>query len=150
MKIGVVTFPGSNCNMDIVHALKQDLGYETIELWHKIKTIEDSKWTNSYHNSDPNTKSFGGRVKIFLKNGTVIEEEKAIADAHPNGERTFERKNYIEKFQSLTDGIISTKESNRFLDLVQNLIVLKNKDLNNINLEIKNKKTFKNSKNFIF
>ncbi len=122
----------------------------TVELWHKIKTIEDSKWTNSYHNSDPSKKSFGGRVKIFLKNGTVLEEEKAIADAHPNGERTFERKNYIEKFQSLTDGIISTKESKRFLDLVQNLNALKNKDLINLNLEIKNKKTFKNSKNFIF
>ncbi len=122
----------------------------TVELWHKIKTIEDSKWTNSYHNSDPNKKNFGGRVKIFLKNGTVIEEEKAIADAHPNGERTFERKNYIEKFQSLTDGIISTKESNRFLDLVQNLSKLKSKDVINLNIEVKNTKIPKISKNFIF
>ena len=35
MKIGVVTFPGSNCNMDIVHALRNNLQYEVVELWHK-------------------------------------------------------------------------------------------------------------------
>jgi hypothetical protein len=32
MKIGVVTFPGSNCDMDIVHALGQDLGFDVVQL----------------------------------------------------------------------------------------------------------------------
>jgi phosphoribosylformylglycinamidine synthase len=40
MKIGVVTFPGSNCNMDMVHALKNDLGYEVVELWHKDSDLQ--------------------------------------------------------------------------------------------------------------
>ena len=40
MKIGVVTFPGSNCNMDMVHALKNDLGYEAVELWHKDSDLQ--------------------------------------------------------------------------------------------------------------
>ena len=41
MKIGVVTFPGSNCNMDIVHALKNNLKYEVVELWHKDSDMQD-------------------------------------------------------------------------------------------------------------
>lgn len=35
MKFGVVVFPGSNCDSDMVDALREDLGYEVIELWHK-------------------------------------------------------------------------------------------------------------------
>ena len=40
MKIGVVTFPGSNCNMDIVHALSNDLKYDVVELWHKDSDLQ--------------------------------------------------------------------------------------------------------------
>jgi len=35
MKFGVVTFPGSNCDHDVIDALRNDLGQEVIELWHK-------------------------------------------------------------------------------------------------------------------
>ena len=41
MKIGVVTFPGSNCNMDIVHALENGLGYEVVDLWHKDSDLKN-------------------------------------------------------------------------------------------------------------
>ncbi len=41
MKIGVVTFPGSNCNQDIVHALRNNLKYEVVELWHKDFDLQD-------------------------------------------------------------------------------------------------------------
>jgi phosphoribosylformylglycinamidine synthase len=39
MKFGVVTFPGSNCDHDMMDALRYDLGQEVIELWHKDKDI---------------------------------------------------------------------------------------------------------------
>lgn len=39
MKFGVVTFPGSNCDHDMIDALRYDLGQEVIELWHKDKDI---------------------------------------------------------------------------------------------------------------
>jgi len=39
MKFGVVTFPGSNCDHDMIHYLRYDLGQEVIELWHKDKDI---------------------------------------------------------------------------------------------------------------
>ncbi len=35
MKFGVINFPGSNCEKDIVYALRKDLDQEVIELWHK-------------------------------------------------------------------------------------------------------------------
>jgi phosphoribosylformylglycinamidine synthase I len=39
MKFGVVVFPGSNCDRDMIEALKVDLKQEVIELWHKDKDL---------------------------------------------------------------------------------------------------------------
>lgn len=35
MKFGVVTFPGSNCDQDLIHVLRNVMGCEVIELFHK-------------------------------------------------------------------------------------------------------------------
>jgi phosphoribosylformylglycinamidine synthase I len=40
MKFGVITFPGSNCDMDMVHALRDDLGFEVTSLWHKDRDLK--------------------------------------------------------------------------------------------------------------
>jgi len=39
MKFGVVVFPGSNCDQDMLDALQHELGQEVIRLWHKDKDI---------------------------------------------------------------------------------------------------------------
>ncbi len=39
MKFGVVVFPGSNCDKDIITALHDELKQEVIELWHKDKDL---------------------------------------------------------------------------------------------------------------
>ncbi len=39
MKFGVVVFPGSNCDADMINALKDDLNQEVITLWHKDKNL---------------------------------------------------------------------------------------------------------------
>ncbi|HXR84773.1 MAG TPA: phosphoribosylformylglycinamidine synthase subunit PurQ [Hanamia sp.] len=39
MKFGVVIFPGSNCDADMINALQYDLGQEVISLWHKDKDL---------------------------------------------------------------------------------------------------------------
>ncbi len=109
----------------------------TVELWQKIVTFEDPEWTKKYHDPDPKKKSFGGRVVIRMKDGSVIQEEKEVADAHPNGLRPFRRANYIEKFKNLTDGLITKSESKKFLNLVQNLKSLKHRDLLFLNPKIK-------------
>ena len=86
----------------------------TVKLWHKIKTKENPKWTKKYHDQNPNKKCFGGKVIIKMKDGSRIVDEIDVADAHPAGARPFERKQYIEKFKTLTQGIISEKESKKF------------------------------------
>ncbi len=39
MKFGVVVFPGSNCDKDVINALRVELKQEVIELWHKDKDL---------------------------------------------------------------------------------------------------------------
>ena len=85
----------------------------------------------------PKKKCFGGKVIIKMTDGSIIEEEKGVADAHPNGLRPFRRSNYVNKFKELTDGIISISEANKFLDLVQNLKNLKSKDLKYLNPKVR-------------
>ena len=85
----------------------------TIKIWHSIKTHEDKKWTKKYHDPNPKNKSFGAKVIVTLKNGKRLSEELDKADAHPYGARPFKRENYINKFLTLTEDIISKNESIR-------------------------------------
>ena len=39
MKFGVVVFPGSNCDRDMMDALSIDLGQEVLPLWHKDRDL---------------------------------------------------------------------------------------------------------------
>jgi phosphoribosylformylglycinamidine synthase len=40
MKFGVVVFPGSNCDEDMVYVLRTIMGQETVKLWHKNTDLE--------------------------------------------------------------------------------------------------------------
>jgi phosphoribosylformylglycinamidine synthase len=40
MKCGVVTFPGSNCDRDLVYALREISSTEVVELWHKDTDLQ--------------------------------------------------------------------------------------------------------------
>jgi phosphoribosylformylglycinamidine synthase len=40
MKIGVVIFPGSNCDQDMIYVLRNILGHEVVELWHKDTDLQ--------------------------------------------------------------------------------------------------------------
>ena len=39
MKFGIIVFPGSNCDRDMEHALRDDLGQEVVMLWHKDRDL---------------------------------------------------------------------------------------------------------------
>jgi phosphoribosylformylglycinamidine synthase subunit PurQ / glutaminase len=39
MKFGIIVFPGSNCDRDMMHALRDDLKQETVMLWHKDRDL---------------------------------------------------------------------------------------------------------------
>jgi phosphoribosylformylglycinamidine synthase len=40
MKFGVITFPGSNCDHDMMYVLGTIMGYETVNLWHKDTDLQ--------------------------------------------------------------------------------------------------------------
>ena len=122
----------------------------TLKIWRSIKTHEDKKWTKRYHDPNPKNKAFGAKVIITLKNNKKVIEEQGVADAHPYGSRPFKRLNYINKFLTLTKGVITKKESDRFLKDVQNLKKLKSNQLNKLNIVINKKNIKKNSKIGIF
>jgi len=119
------------------YTLKRANKKSTINLWKKIKTYEDKKWTKMYHNPNPKKKCFGGEVVIEMKDGTKTKNKLSVADAHPNGNRPFKRKDYINKFKILTKNIIDQKESERFLNDVQNLRKLGKSELYKLNIEVK-------------
>ncbi|PHS75502.1 MAG: 2-methylcitrate dehydratase [Porticoccus sp.] len=102
---------------------------DTVRLWHKIRTVEDPAWTERYHSQDPNVKAFGGRVEIIFKSGEKLKGELAVANAHSLGARPFGRKEYINKFTTLVEGIVSGEEQRRFLELVQRLPELRGEEL---------------------
>ena len=109
----------------------------TVNLWQKISTREDPEWTKRYHDPDPSKRAFGGRVEVKLKTGETIIDELAVANAHPSGAKPFKREDYIRKFKSLTEQLLDHNESDRFLDIVQELAALDNSGLRKINIEVK-------------
>ena len=83
---------------------------DTVELWHRIETREDPEWTRRYHAEDPNQRAFGGRAEVLMKDGSTLIDELAVANAHPLGARPFARQDYIRKFRTLSEGIVSARE----------------------------------------
>ncbi len=106
---------------------------DTVRLWHKVRTLEDPEWTRRYHSRDPKERAFGARVEIFFEDGSKLEDELAVANAHSYGARPFRRPDYINKFRTLTEGIIDKSEQDRFLDLVQQLPSLSPQQLMSLN-----------------
>jgi len=83
MKFGVVIFPGSNCDRDMVEALRNDLNQEVVELWHKDNDI--SMFTNDDCIVLPGGFSFGD----YLRCGAIAKfspmMQAVIEFAHQGG-----------------------------------------------------------------
>lgn len=109
---------------------------DTIKLWQKLRTLEDPKWTEAYHDPRPEKKMFGGRVEIVFNNGEKLMDELGVANAHPAGAKPFVRKDYIRKFDELTEGQISKEERNRFIQLAEDLPTLTAAQVQELNVQI--------------
>ena len=127
------------------YSKKRSTRKSTVNLWHKIKTHEDKIWTKKYHHPNPKKRSFGAKIVLKMKDGTKIVESLEKANAHPYGLNPFKRENYIEKFLTLTDGIINVSESKRFLRDVQNLEKIKSGGLHKLNIEVNERKLKRNN-----
>jgi 2-methylcitrate dehydratase len=106
----------------------------TQSLWRSVETREDAEWTRRYHSTDAREKAFGGRVEIFLRDGSRVTDEISVANAHPLGAKPFARQDYRWKFQSLVSRIVSPEESERFLAAVERLPALSGGELRQLNV----------------
>jgi phosphoribosylformylglycinamidine synthase I len=80
MKFGVVVFPGSNCDEDMVYVLRDILKQETVKLWHKNTDLEGCT-----HIILPGGFSYGD----YLRSGAIARfspiMEKVIGHANNGG-----------------------------------------------------------------
>ncbi|GAA2147449.1 MmgE/PrpD family protein [Glycomyces algeriensis] len=106
----------------------------TVSLWRKVRTLEDQEWTRRYHDPDPDKRAFGGHVTVVFDDGTTLDDELAVADAHPRGARPFAREQYLQKFRILADGVIEPSEQDRFLDLACRIETLDAAEVRALNL----------------
>lgn len=97
---------------------------KTLMLWHKVSTEEAPEWTRRYHAEDPADKAFGGRVVIRMKDGREIEDEQAVADAHPLGRSPYARPDYKAKFMGLCADMLPVSGQQKFLAAAEGLVKL--------------------------
>lgn len=97
---------------------------ETHRLWSATTTGEDPHWTERYHATDPAERAFGGRVEITMKDGSVVEAEKAVADAHPNGAAPWGAEDYRAKLHRLAAPHLATDAIEQLWRMAQDLSAL--------------------------
>jgi 2-methylcitrate dehydratase len=108
---------------------------DTVQLWQKIRTVEDASWNQRYDTPPPLQKDHGCRATITFKNGDVLTDEIDVPNAHPRGVTPYCREDYIRKFLKLSDGIVPKAAADRFLNLVHRLSDLSAEDVRQLNLE---------------
>ena len=71
MKFGVVVFPGSNCDMDIVYVLETIMGQDVVKLWHKETDLQECDFIIL-----PGGFSFGD----YLRSGAIAKFSPIMAE----------------------------------------------------------------------
>ncbi|MFT5821650.1 MAG: phosphoribosylformylglycinamidine synthase I [Crocinitomix sp.] len=78
MKFGVVTFPGSNCDQDMVDTLETSLGQQVERLWHKDQDLKGVDFVVL-----PGGFSFGD----YLRSGAIAKFSPIMKEVIAHGER---------------------------------------------------------------
>lgn len=94
---------------------------DTLALWRKVRTVSDPAWTSAFLDPLPLDKAHGARVVVTYEDGSTVEDELRVANAHPRGARPWGPADYREKFRTLAESRVAPAEAERFLDLVQSL-----------------------------
>lgn len=78
MKFGVVTFPGSNCDEDMIYALETNLGQEVERLWHKDHDLKGVDFVIL-----PGGFSYGD----YLRSGSIARFSPIMKEVVAHGEK---------------------------------------------------------------
>ncbi len=123
---------------------------DTVQLWHRVRTVEDADWTARYHDEHPARKAFGCRLEIVFDDGEKLVDEIAVADAHPLGRSPYIRSDYINKFNMLAESIVEEDERERFLAAVDGLPALQDGEMHRLSVSVPVDKLVHNVRKGIF
>jgi 2-methylcitrate dehydratase len=73
---------------------------------------------------------------VTLRDGSTIEDEIDVPDAHPRGATPFGRDDYLRKFHELAGLYATAEEQDRFLEVALALPTLTPGRLSELNVEI--------------
>ena len=78
MKFGVVTFPGSNCDQDMIYTLETGLGQEVERLWHKDTDLKGADFIVL-----PGGFSYGD----YLRSGAIAKYSPIMKEVIAHGQK---------------------------------------------------------------
>ncbi len=133
MKFGVVTFPGSNCDQDMVYVLRDIMKQEVVELWHKSHDLQDADFVVL-----PGGFSYGD----YLRSGAIARFSPIMKEVIDHANRGGYVMGVCNGFQILTEshllpGALLHNTNQKFIcknihlkTATNNTIVTSNHDLN--------------------
>ena len=78
MKFGVITFPGSNCDQDMIYVLESTMGYKVERLWHKDADLKGVDFVIL-----PGGFSFGD----YLRSGAIANYSPIMSEVQKHAAR---------------------------------------------------------------
>ncbi|MFM7666589.1 MAG: phosphoribosylformylglycinamidine synthase I [Bacteroidota bacterium] len=111
MKFGVVTFPGSNCDQDMIDVLSEQLGQSVVNLWHKDSSIQNVDFVIL-----PGGFSYGD----YLRSGAIARFSPIMSEVVNHSKRGGYVMGICNGFQILTetglvDGALLHNSNQRFI-----------------------------------
>ncbi len=94
MKFGVITFPGSNCDEDLIYALRHNLGQEVVNLWHKDHDLQGCDFVLL-----PGGFSYGD----YLRSGAIARFSPIMDEVQKHAQRGGYVMGICNGFQMLTE-----------------------------------------------
>jgi phosphoribosylformylglycinamidine synthase len=94
MKFGVITFPGSNCDADIIYVLEKIMGQQVVPLWHKSHDLQGADFIIL-----PGGFSFGD----YLRSGAIARFSPIMQEVIRFAERGGNVLGICNGFQILTE-----------------------------------------------
>ncbi len=114
MKFGVVIFPGSNCDSDMLHVLSEVMGQQVVELWHKETQLPD------FREGDCIVLPGGFSYGDYLRSGAIASHSpimKSVIEFAQNGGYVFGICNGFQILceSGLLPGALLRNENQRFI-----------------------------------
>ncbi len=111
MKFGVITFPGSNCDNDLLYCIKENLGQNVVSLWHKDTSLKGCDFVFL-----PGGFSYGD----YLRSGAIARFSPIMNEVVRHAEKGGYVMGICNGFQILTEagllpGALTRNLSTRFL-----------------------------------